>query len=120
VLDEPIHLEPYQHEWVEAFRLEQKCLATNLGVGDRCYRAHVLSASEIAAPGRCITVRANGHRSRDPHAADWRFNMVKGLGTVVYPVTDLNGAKTWYSTAFQQKPYFDEPFYVGFIAGYEL
>ena len=47
--------------------------------------------------------------------------MVKGLGTVVYPVTDLNGAKTWYSTAFQQKPYFDEPFYVGFnIAGYEL
>ena len=47
--------------------------------------------------------------------------MVKGLGTVIYPVTDLNGAKTWYSTAFQQKPYFDEPFYVGFnIAGYEL
>jgi hypothetical protein len=36
--------------------------------------------------------------------------MVKGLGTVVYPVTDLNGAKTWYSTAFQQKPYFNEPF----------
>jgi GrpB-like predicted nucleotidyltransferase (UPF0157 family) len=33
VLDEPIHLEPYQHEWVEAFRLEQKRLATNLGVG---------------------------------------------------------------------------------------
>jgi predicted enzyme related to lactoylglutathione lyase len=47
--------------------------------------------------------------------------MVKGLGTVIYPVSDLDGAKTWYSTAFQQKPYFDEPFYVGFnIAGYEL
>lgn len=47
--------------------------------------------------------------------------MVKGLGTVIYPVTDLDGAKTWYSTAFQQKPYFDESFYVGFnIAGYEL
>ena len=46
---------------------------------------------------------------------------MKGLGTVIYPVTDLNSAKTWYSTAFQQKPYFDEPFYVGFnIAGYEL
>jgi len=47
--------------------------------------------------------------------------LVKGLGTVIYPVTDLNAAKTWYSMAFQQKPYFDEPFYVGFnIAGYEL
>lgn len=47
--------------------------------------------------------------------------MVKGLGTVIYHVTDLSRAKTWYSTAFQQKPYFDEPFYVGFnIAGYEL
>ena len=47
--------------------------------------------------------------------------MVKGLGTVIYHVTDLNRAKAWYSTAFQQQPYFDEPFYVGFnIAGYEL
>jgi predicted enzyme related to lactoylglutathione lyase len=47
--------------------------------------------------------------------------MVKGLGTVIYPVSDLARAKTWYANAFQQKPYFDEPFYVGFnIAGYEL
>ena len=47
--------------------------------------------------------------------------MVKGLGTVIYHVTDLNRAKAWYSAAFQQQPYFDEPFYVGFnIAGYEL
>ena len=48
-------------------------------------------------------------------------HMVKGLGTVIYPVPDLNRAKAWYSTAFQQQPYFDQPFYVGFnIAGYEL
>jgi GrpB-like predicted nucleotidyltransferase (UPF0157 family) len=33
VLDEPIHLGPYQHEWVGAFLLEQKRLATTLGVG---------------------------------------------------------------------------------------
>src|SRR6476660_1401757 len=47
--------------------------------------------------------------------------MIQGLGTVIYHVPDLNRAKAWYSTAFQQKPYFDEPFYVGFnIAGYEL
>jgi predicted enzyme related to lactoylglutathione lyase len=47
--------------------------------------------------------------------------MVKGLGTVIYHVTDLNRAKAWYAAAFQQQPYFDQPFYVGFnIAGYEL
>lgn len=47
--------------------------------------------------------------------------MVKGLGTVIYHVTDLGAAKGWYATAFKQAPYFDEPFYVGFnIGGYEL
>src|SRR3954471_2552862 len=47
--------------------------------------------------------------------------MVQGLGTVVYHVSDLDRAKAWYATAFQQQPYFDEPFYVGFnIGGYEL
>ena len=47
--------------------------------------------------------------------------MVKGLGTVIYHVTDVSGAKTWYAAAFQQQPYFDQPFYVGSnLAGYEL
>ena len=46
---------------------------------------------------------------------------LRGLATVIYPVADLSRAKAWYSTAFETKPYFDEPFYVGFeIAGYEL
>lgn len=48
-------------------------------------------------------------------------NMIAGLGTVIYRVTDLGRAKAWYAAAFQQSPYFDQPFYVGFnIAGYEL
>ena len=47
--------------------------------------------------------------------------MIKGLATVVYHVPDLDRAKAWYASAFQQQPYFDQPFYVGFnIAGYEL
>jgi predicted enzyme related to lactoylglutathione lyase len=47
--------------------------------------------------------------------------MVKGLATVIYHVADLDRAKAWYAAAFQQTPYFDQPFYVGFnIAGYEL
>ena len=48
-------------------------------------------------------------------------NMIAGLATVIYRVTDLARAKAWYSSAFQQAPYFDQPFYVGFsIGGYEL
>jgi predicted enzyme related to lactoylglutathione lyase len=49
------------------------------------------------------------------------IHMIKGLGTVIYPVPDLERAKAWYTKAFQQEPYFDQPFYVGFnVAGYEL
>ena len=48
-------------------------------------------------------------------------NMIAGLGTVIYRVTHLDRAKAWYSAAFQQTPYFDQPFYVGFnVGGYEL
>jgi lactoylglutathione lyase len=44
-----------------------------------------------------------------------------GLRTVIYKVDDIDKAKTWYAKAFNTKPYFDQPFYVGFnIAGYEL
>ena len=47
--------------------------------------------------------------------------MIKGLATVIYHVRDLDRAKAWYALAFQQGPYFDQPFYVGFnIGGYEL
>ena len=47
--------------------------------------------------------------------------MVKGLATVIYGVPNLDKAKAWYAAAFQQSPYFDQPFYVGFnIGGYEL
>ncbi|MEO8517172.1 MAG: VOC family protein [Flavobacterium sp.] len=48
-------------------------------------------------------------------------NKILGLRTTIYKVNDISKAKEWYSLAFETKPYFDEPFYVGFnIAGYEL
>lgn len=48
-------------------------------------------------------------------------SMILGLRTTVYMVGDLNEAKQWYAAAFKTKPYFDEPYYVGFdIEGYEL
>jgi predicted enzyme related to lactoylglutathione lyase len=45
----------------------------------------------------------------------------QGLRTVIYSVTDLPRAKEWYTNALGVKPYFDEPYYVGFnIGGFEL
>ena len=46
---------------------------------------------------------------------------ILGLRTTAYKVNDLENAKKWYTFAFETKPYFDKPFYVGFnIGGYEL
>jgi predicted enzyme related to lactoylglutathione lyase len=47
--------------------------------------------------------------------------MILGLRTVIYPTPDLAKGKDWYSQVLGQKPYFDEPFYVGFsVGGFEL
>ena len=47
--------------------------------------------------------------------------MLLGLRTAIYPVTDLPRAKQWYEKVTGVKPYFDEPFYVGFsVGGFEL
>jgi predicted enzyme related to lactoylglutathione lyase len=43
------------------------------------------------------------------------------LRTVIYKVDDLDAAKAWYINITGVKPYFDQPFYVGFdINGCEL
>jgi predicted enzyme related to lactoylglutathione lyase len=45
----------------------------------------------------------------------------QGLRTVIYAVSDLGTARTWYSSVLGFAPYFDQPFYVGFnVGGYEL
>ena len=47
--------------------------------------------------------------------------MFQGLRTVICHAADLAAAKEWYAKAFGVRPYFDQPFYVGFnIAGYEF
>jgi predicted enzyme related to lactoylglutathione lyase len=47
--------------------------------------------------------------------------MLLGLRTVVYPVSDLDAAKAWYTSLVGYTPYFDQPFYVGFeVGGFEL
>ncbi len=44
-----------------------------------------------------------------------------GLRTCIYRVPDLAAAATWYTNVLGIKPYFNEPFYVGFnVGGYEL
>jgi catechol 2,3-dioxygenase-like lactoylglutathione lyase family enzyme len=47
--------------------------------------------------------------------------MFQGLRTVIYHVDNLEKAKAWYTEVLGIKPYFDQPFYVGFnVGGYEL
>lgn len=47
--------------------------------------------------------------------------MLLGLRTAIYPVSDLAKAKEWYEKVAGVKPYFDQPFYVGFaVGGFEL
>ena len=47
--------------------------------------------------------------------------MIRGLRTAIYHVEDLKKASEWYSKVLGIKPYFSEPFYVGFnVGGFEL
>ncbi len=44
-----------------------------------------------------------------------------GLRTVVFKVTDIALARSWYSKLLGFEPYFDQPYYVGFqVGGFEL
>jgi catechol 2,3-dioxygenase-like lactoylglutathione lyase family enzyme len=48
-------------------------------------------------------------------------NKFLGLRTLGYKVPDLAAATEWYTKILGIKPYFNQPFYVGFnVAGYEL
>ena len=47
--------------------------------------------------------------------------MFTGLQTVMIHVDDMQKARQWYTDVLGVKPYFDEPFYIGFsVHGYEL
>ena len=47
--------------------------------------------------------------------------MFLGLRTVIYPAADLAASRNWFTDLLGIEPYFDEPFYVGYlVAGYEL
>lgn len=55
------------------------------------------------------------------HQKPKEATMFHGLRTVLYFVPDLAKGKEWYTKLLGSKPYFDEPFYVGFnVGGYEL
>jgi hypothetical protein len=44
-----------------------------------------------------------------------------GLRSVIYPAPELTAATEWWSELLGVRPYFEEPFYVGFeVGGYEL
>jgi hypothetical protein len=46
---------------------------------------------------------------------------LRGLRTVIYPAPDLAAATQWWAQLLGVRPYFEQPFYVGFeVAGCEL
>jgi hypothetical protein len=47
----------------------------------------------------------------------WSTEMIQGLRTAIYPVTDIARGKAWYAQVLGREPYFDQPFYVGFSVG---
>ena len=67
------------------------------------------------------TVFSQKDSLQSPKSTIMENSTVLGLRTAGYMVGDLDKAKAWYTATFNIKPYFDEPFYVGFnIGGYEL
>jgi predicted enzyme related to lactoylglutathione lyase len=43
--------------------------------------------------------------------------MNKGIKTIIYPVKDINQAKTLFRQLLEVEPYADQPYYVGFKVG---
>ena len=43
--------------------------------------------------------------------------MNKGVKTIIYPVKDVNEAKTLFRKLLEVEPYADQPYYVGFKIG---
>ena len=75
-----------------------------------CLGAFMAGRPSVSAAGPMTTIPELKERA-----------MLQGLRTATYQVKDLARAKEWYSTVLGVKPYFDQPFYVGFnVGGYEL
>jgi len=76
----------------------------------------------IIAPFALSLAYANLQGGQKPTPSNMKeAQMFQGLRTVIYHVDDLQKAKEWYSKVLGIKPYFDEPFYVGFnVGGFEL
>ncbi len=43
--------------------------------------------------------------------------MTDGVKTIIYPVTDINGAKALYTALLGVEPAMDQPYYVGYRVG---
>src|ERR1051325_2344690 len=47
--------------------------------------------------------------------------MLQGLRTVIYPVSDVEKAKEFYTALTGVEPYYDQPYYIGYnVGGFEL
>ena len=59
-----------------------------------------------------VTLYATAPYASDETPATEGEALILGLRTVVYPVTDLEQAKQWYTRVLGHGPCFDEPFII--------
>src|SRR5688500_502091 len=82
-------------------------------------RKFILASLAVLILSLAYAHRQQQNRPAPPGAKEMR--MFQGLRTVIYHVDNLEKAKAWYTEALGIKPYFDQPFYVGFnVGGFEL
>lgn len=69
-----------------------------------------------------LTAAPLSAQTRPPRMSpDSAASPFRGVYTVIYRVPELAAGREWYAGAFGLRPYFDEPYYVGFdVGGYEL
>jgi len=135
-IDRKTEVEGFQYAILEEYRFSNilvKFPAKNVGV--IAYRAYIKGSYK----GKDVTGNSYHTSTWVKKGKNWKMILhtevpeaktedkrkmdkdFKAIATNVYKVSDLEKGKAWYTKAFGIKPYFDEPFYVGFnVSGYEL
>jgi len=89
--------------------------------GNRSYKSRRIKMKLIWITLLVVVLCVSAVVAEDKAPATEDESLIQGLRTVVYPVTDMEKAKEWYTMVLGHGPYFDEPYYVGYaVGGFEL
>jgi predicted enzyme related to lactoylglutathione lyase len=60
---------------------------------------------------------SSAQKPRDDLLERKELNMNQGIGTIIYPVKDINRAREMFNRLLDAEPYADMPYYVGYKVG---